>query len=101
LHSFLENFLTETGPLIRQAYYGNQWICDTNNQWTELTRAKFTADATARNKARLDYAGGLVENQDRFYLKNCGFFNETTPVDSWFTRKAGGVKPVIDFTSLP
>lgn len=101
LHSFLENFLTETGPLMRQAYYGNQWICDTSNQWTELTRAKFTADATARNKARLDYAGGLAENQDRFYLKNCGFFNETTPVDSWFTRKAVGVQPVIDFTSLP
>jgi len=101
LHSFLENFMTETGPLMRQAFYGNQWICDTNNQWHELTRARFTADATARAKARMDYAGGLNEIQDHFFLKNCGFFNETTPVDSWFTRKGGGIHPDIDFSSLP
>ena len=101
LHSFLENFMTETGPLKRQAYYGNQWIFDSNNHWYELTRAKFTADATARKNARLDYAGGISDDQNHFFLKNCGFFNETTPVDTWFTRKAGGVHPDIDFSLLP
>jgi hypothetical protein len=101
LHSFLENFLTETGPMMRQAYYGNQWVCDSDNRWHELTRARFTADATARNNARLDYAGGLTEDLYRFFLKNCGFFNETTTVDTWFTRKVFGIPPDVDFTTLP
>jgi hypothetical protein len=101
LYSFLENFVTTTGPMVRQGYFGNQWIYDTNNQWHELTVARFTADATARNKARLDYSGGLNDIQDQFFLKNCGFFDETTAIDSFFTRKATGLCPDIDFSKLP
>jgi len=101
LHSFLENFDTRTGPLTRQAFYGNQWVYDTDNQWHELTSAKFTADATARDKARLDYAGGLNNDEKQFFLKNCGFFNENTLIDSYLTRKPSGVSPDINFALLP
>ncbi len=98
-HSFLENFNPETGDLSRKGFYSNQWICNSDGKWTELTRARFTADATARKKARLDYAGGSVDNQ--FFLKNCGFFSETTLIDTYFDRKPNGISPVINFNDLP
>ncbi|TVQ09666.1 MAG: DUF3472 domain-containing protein [Bacteroidetes bacterium] len=101
IYSFLENFVTRTGPLVREAYYDNQWILDTSGNWHELTRARFTADATARDKARLDYAGGLASDNMGFFMKNCGFFNETTTIDTWFTRPAKGQQPDIDLELLP
>lgn len=99
LYSFLENFYTEQGNVSRKGYFTNQWAYTSNKQWLELTKIKFTADATARKESRMDYAGG-VEN-GKFFLKNCGFFSETTPIDSYFEREAGGVKPEIDFDALP
>lgn len=96
-HSFLENFIPEFGDQGRRVYFGNQWAKTTAGQWVELTEAKFTADATARKGYRLDYAGG--EEQPYFFLRNCGFFNETTPINSLFHRKAGGKAPEIG--SLP
>lgn len=98
LYSFLENFDTKTGNISREANYNNQWIYTTDNEWIELTKAKFTADATARKESRMDYAGGSEGNQ--FFMKNCGFFNDTTPIDSEFHRTANGVAPEIDFTQL-
>ena len=47
----------------------------------------------------MDYSGG-VEN-DTFFLKNCGFFSETTEIDSFFKKQGGGIKPDIDFDNLP
>ncbi|MBW6537098.1 MAG: DUF3472 domain-containing protein [Mariniphaga sp.] len=99
LYSFLENFSTETGDLSRKAYYFNQWVCNTNSQWTELTKIKFTADATARKNSRLDYAGGVEGG--RFFLKNCGFFSDKTPIDSFFERENTDVPPGINFEELP
>jgi len=98
-HSFLENFLTPMGQFTRKGNYSNQWVCSSEGKWTELIKAKFTADNTARKKARLDYAGGAEETS--FYLKNCGFFTEKTTIDSYVTRKAVGKAPVIDFSKLP
>jgi len=98
-HSFLENFHAETGAIGRKALYNNQWVRDTNGQWFEITNAKFTADATARKESRMDYAGG-VEN-GVFYMRNCGFFNETTQIDSYHKRTALGKEPSIDFDNLP
>ena len=97
-HSFLENFRTEVGHISRMGEYTNQWIYDTKGNWHELTKAKFTADATARKGSRVDYAGGAVGN--KFYMKNCGFFNEKTTIDTFHERTANGVAPVIDFSSL-
>jgi hypothetical protein len=98
LYSFLENFIPETGNITRKGYYSNQWICDKDGSWFELSAAKFTADATARKESRLDYAGG-VENGS-FFLKNCGFYNERTKLNAMFSRSATGIKPSIDLDLL-
>ncbi|SMG18248.1 DUF3472 domain-containing protein [Arenibacter troitsensis] len=97
-HSFLENFRTEVGHISRMGEYTNQWIMDTKGQWHELTKAKFTADATARKGSREDYSGGAIGN--KFFMKNCGFFNEMTTIDTFHERTANGVPPVIDFSLL-
>jgi hypothetical protein len=99
LHSFLENFLTETGHLQRRGYYTNQWFYDNSGKWTEITKMRFTADATARKQNRMDYAGG--SEADAFYLQNCGFFSETTPIDTNFEREDSGTPPEINFEELP
>jgi len=98
-HSFLENFIPENGNIPRMAFYTNQWVCNTAGKWFELKKARFTADATARKEARLDYSGG-IENES-FFLKNCGFFNEKTEIDSWFIRPESIKVPIIDFSVLP
>jgi len=98
MHSFLENFNTATGFLTRQGTYSNQWIYDTQGAWTELTTARFTADATARSGARLDYAGGAEGNS--FFMKNCGFFSQNTTIDSNHSRIANGNAPSIVFSEL-
>ncbi|MDF1572967.1 MAG: DUF3472 domain-containing protein [Bacteroidales bacterium] len=99
LHSFLENFHTETGAISRKGLYTNQWVCNTSGEWFELTSARFTADATARKNARLDYAGGTDRNA--FFMKNCGFTNDHTVIGTWFERPPTGNRPVIDVDSLP
>jgi hypothetical protein len=99
LHSFLENFITETGDQTRMAIYGNPWVRDTNGVWTAISSAKFTADQTARKRFRLDYAGGVKGNT--FFLKNCGFFFPATTMDSQFNIDMPTMVPVIDFTKLP
>ncbi len=99
LYSFLENFYTETGNIERSGLYSNQWVYSADNKWIELTDIRFTADATARKESRMDYAGGLENNS--FFLKNCGFFSETTPIDTYFERRAIGIPPVINFEELP
>lgn len=99
LYSFLENFIPETGNVERRALYSNQWIRDTSGTWTELTQIKFTGDNTARKNYRKDYGGGV--SGDSFFLRNCGFFSDFTPLDQTFTRRAVKKQPTIDFTSLP
>ena len=99
LHSFLENFIPETGNAERMGLYNNQWVRTTNGQWIELTEAKFTGDATARKNFRKDYAGGIANGS--FYLRNCGFFNDFVPLDGVFKRNAGNKVPDIPFSTLP
>ena len=99
LHSFLENFITETGDKTRMAIYGNPWVRDTNGVWTAISSAKFTADQTARKQFRLDYAGGVKGNS--FFLKNCGFFFPAITIDSQFNIEKPKTPPVIDFEKLP
>ena len=98
LYSFLENFMPETGPLTRKGYYSNQWIRDSKGNWIELTNVKFTADATARKEARLDYSGGIENGV--FFLRNCGFFNDKTDMDLVFSRPKTNRQPEIDFSHL-
>ena len=98
LHSFLENFVTDTGFMTREVKYGNQWVYTTDNQWSEMTQGRFTADATATNKDRLDFNGGVSGNT--FFLKNCGFFNASTTPGTTFSRTASNVTPNIDFSKI-
>lgn len=98
-HSFLENFSAENGHLTRQSRHGNPWVRDTTGQWHEVTSARFTGDATASGRHRLDYAGGV--DGDAFFLKNGGFFDDFVPLNSRFQRPATPErKPVIDLEVL-
>lgn len=100
LHSFLENFIDYNGYLSRMAWYGNQWACDTDGNWYNLIEARFTGDDIARRGYRLDYAGGAID--DRFYLKNGGFFNSDVKLNSISKRESEFLKPPeIDFNNLP
>lgn len=98
LYSFVENFEPDNGDKIRRAYFKNQWIANSNNQWHELTAATYTGDETARKNYRKDYAGGLAGGA--FYLQNGGFFDALVPLNQSFERPAGKA-PVIDLEALP
>ncbi|BCX48357.1 nematoblast specific protein [Haloferula helveola] len=99
-HSFLENFAPDYGAIGRKALHGNQWARDTEGEWHELTRARFTADGTARGGHRLDYAGGTEDGV--FFMRNGGFFDERVKFDQWFEREsAPELKPEIDLDKLP
>lgn len=98
IYSFSENFIPETGHICRSARFGNQWIRDCNENWHEITAAEFTGDATSKRN-RKDFAGGVVEKD--FFLKNCGFFDESVQLNQHFERCRNYTEPVIDFHTLP
>lgn len=98
LYSFLENFVPATGDVTRMANYKNQWVYDKDKGWLAINDAIFSADATAHQKDRLDYAGG--ETEDGYFLKNCGFFDNYTEVGAKFKRDATQA-PKIKFEDLP
>lgn len=98
-HSFLESFSPVYGHIGRRAWYGNVWVRDTHEQWHECTRARLSVDATGRGRHRLDFAGGV--QGERFFMRNCGFFNETVFPDQDFTRASTANKQLqIDFEKL-
>lgn len=97
-HSFLENFIPESGRIARRVIYDNQWMADAQGNWLELTEAKFTGDDIARRGYRKDFAGG--SDAGKFYLKNGGFFNQSTDLQSMHQRPANGKKPEVDFVKL-
>ena len=98
LHSFLENFIPQMGDKERKVLFNNQWICDTQGNWTELNTASFTTDNTGRVNYRKDYAGGIIDGE--FYLRNCGFFSDFTPAKTVFTREKTKQKPNVDLSKL-
>lgn len=98
LHSFLENFEPETGYITRMAYYHNQWVKTAGGEWENISSAIFTYDATAKKGYRLDFSGS--EQQDRFVLRNCGFFSSLTRSKTVFTHKGTGLTPDIDLDAL-
>ena len=97
-HSFLENFIPSMGDQERKVIYKNQWVYDSTGSWHKISRAKFTADATARKESRLDYSGGSEDG--KFYLQNCGFFSKNTTIDSFFNLENNAPAPKIDFDLL-
>ncbi|MDF2188557.1 DUF5077 domain-containing protein [Paraflavitalea sp. CAU 1676] len=99
LYSFLENFNPEYGWQGRKAFYQNQWARNVSGTWSEIVNTNFTADATAQNQQRKDYAGG-VEN-GKFFLRNCGFFANFVNYNTPFTRPATGQQPAVNLNTLP
>lgn len=97
-HSFLECFKPETSTSTRSVEFKNQWACDKNGVWHEITDATFTCDGTGLSGVRTDMYGD--ENNGAFMLQNCGFFDQTTRYRSSFTRPATGSAPEIDFEAL-
>ncbi len=100
-HSFLENFSPEQGYLTRMVFFGNQWFLTKSGEWVSATEALFSYDATAKAGARIDYQGGYDSHSKRFYLKNCGFFHDSTEFHAKFQKAAGNQPPEIDFDRLP
>ena len=99
-HSFLESFSPTFGHVGRRAFYGNVWVCDTENTWHECTRARLSVDATGRGRHRLDFSGG--SDGKRFFMRNCGFFSNTGEPGKTFTRgSTADEKPKIVFAALP
>ncbi|HVI47149.1 MAG TPA: DUF5077 domain-containing protein [Chitinophaga sp.] len=101
LYSFLENFDDTQGFKGRRVLFNNQWIRTTAGVWKELTAGRFTADATATNDQRRDYAGGVDATTGAFYLRNCGFFADYVNYNTSFTRTATGQTPNININTLP
>jgi hypothetical protein len=93
LHSFLENFIPETGNIARKVFFSNGWVRSAAGTWYELTAAKLSVDATAKKEARLDFQGG-VEGKN-FFLKNCGFFDGTSLPGTAFMRGGAGKEPEV------
>ena len=99
-HSFLESFSPTYGFIGRRVFYGNVWVRDVDEKWHECTRARFSVDATGGGRHRLDYTGG--SDGKRFFLRNCGFFNETGRAGETFSREVTGTRePDIDLDALP
>ncbi|WP_237587051.1 DUF3472 domain-containing protein [Pontibacter russatus] len=98
-HSFLENFIPDYGNEEREVLFSNQWARDTEGNWVELNEALFTGDNTASVNFRMDYGGGLKGAS--FYLRNCGFFSDYTPLRTRFERPKLGKAPQIDWQGLP
>jgi hypothetical protein len=102
-HSFLENFSPDAGAITREGKFVNPWARDKEGRWFAPMQAVFTADATARKKARLDYAGGITPD-GCFYLRNCGFFSDRLAPDTVLARPPSdrpAPAPVIAFDALP
>lgn len=97
-HSFLENFSFENGYKERKAFYHNQWVRSAGGHWFELDQATFTGDDIAQTGYRTDFSGGA--EYGRFFLKNGGFFNGETELNSYFTRTEQATPPDIDGSEL-
>ncbi len=95
LYSFNENFVGVNGQLERKAIFSNQWIQNDNGRWIELTKSTFSYDATGKAGDRIDYGGGVNNNQ--FYLWNGGFKEANAKLGEEFNRTATNIRPSIDW----
>jgi len=98
-HSFLESFHPAYGYLGRLVRIGNVWVRDTSGEWQPCATASFSVDPTGGGRHRRDFAGG---SEGAFYfLRNCGFFNETVEAGEKFSRNSNDeTPPQIDWEAL-
>lgn len=100
VHSFLENFNPNQGYITRAGQYKNQFVYTTDQQWQEVTQARFTSDNTYKKGQRRDVKGG-VNASNSFELKINGFFDDYNIPNTNYSRTANGLRPQIDFSLLP
>jgi hypothetical protein len=69
-------------------------VKSSKGEWIELTKARFTNDATARAKDRLDFGGGSENGM--FYLWTAGFVPADAKLGDIFERAPLGKAPEIE-----
>jgi len=94
LYSFIENFEGNNGQLFRKSYFNSPWIRTDKGEWKPVEKASFSYDATGKAGHRLDYGGGVENNQ--FYLWNGGYRQSDASYGQVFTRIADTSRPRID-----
>jgi len=97
LHSFSENFGGENGLVLRKVRYANQWMLPSGGEWTELTTASFSHDATGKAD-RLDRFMGVESGE--FFLSHGGFVAGFTRFGEKFTRPSNEQKPAVSLKEL-
>jgi hypothetical protein len=99
VYSFLESFDADHGYIGRSALYGNEWAVTSDGKWNEVKSAYFDVDPTGLNAQRLDFGGGAIGPV--FYLRNDGFFSNSTTSGQTFTRTSSWIHPDVDLSKLP
>jgi hypothetical protein len=85
-YSFVEDFRRDgkSPGETRLARFGNGWVRGLDGQWTELTKARFTADRTP-----LDTIDAGVRDGTYFLATGGEITNQTTKLKETMTREAG------------
>lgn len=105
VHSYLQNRAAVRGFQSRRVFFGNQWALSAGGDWSEVTTARYTGDATAINEQRMDYAGGLGRNGRafHFYLRSGGFFAEYVKLEAnrtFHRPSTRAQRPTVDVDTL-
>lgn len=75
-YSVLSNDSPLTGYSKREAIFSNIWTKTANEDWKNINKAEFKADANPSDRS--DYGGGLVNgNPQKFFLTSGGFYKNT------------------------
>ena len=98
VHAFISNFGTETGQLVRKAYYYNYWALPKgSNDWVALNSA-YATHTDGDKDSRSDYGSDVDSASERFLLWSGGYlpsdFNEK------LTVQFGGAQPDVDIDKL-
>ena len=91
-HCFLENFHDTGGYLPRMAVFADPWARTPDGRWFSPETLRFTGDATARRGWRTDY-DGFFDESGAFVLKNGGFFDGKTALNTVFKRHPSPAPP--------
>jgi hypothetical protein len=89
-YAFVEDFRRNrvSATLTRRARFGRGWVQGTDGTWTELTRARFTADSNPVVNIDAGVAG-----TDFFLATGGEITNAGTPLGQGMERPASGGKP--------
>ncbi|MGK0188617.1 MAG: endonuclease/exonuclease/phosphatase family metal-dependent hydrolase [Verrucomicrobiales bacterium] len=92
-YSFVEDFRRnrESAEQTRRARFGPAWVQDTEGNWSQLSKARFTAD---RNPV-MNIDGGLTQDGDMFLATGGEIRNETTPLGRAIISEKAEQRPMM------